>query len=53
LEIPSACKLLFSSEAAAYHGAAEHAQRPRKHLLPFECAVFGPDNWPKLATRDD
>jgi maltooligosyltrehalose trehalohydrolase len=41
LEIPNHLTLLFSSEAAAYHGAVEQAQRPAAHLLPFECAVFG------------
>jgi maltooligosyltrehalose trehalohydrolase len=40
--------LLFSSEAKQYGGERNLRDSPR-NLLPYECLVFGPASWEKLA----
>ena len=39
--------LLFSSEAGHYLGSRPGTRQPRD-LLPYECAAFGPADWPKF-----
>lgn len=38
---------LFSSESVRY-GGAEHTPHGEGQLLPYECVVYGPPNWPKF-----